>query len=111
MHLSSILGDFALPFHAVYSGTKTFNRVFGRMIYTTKANNPPDTLIVSPSAVTTGMTEYLKDQTTVEPEQVVFGLFRSLGLRPYYETNGAFWHCFQGVSMKSTPHLLSHLTR
>lgn len=92
VHLSSLLGSMPLPFYDVYSGTKTFNRVFGRMIYATKSGNAPDTLIVSLCKTTTPMTNYAKDPSTVEPEQVVFGLTRELGNSEYAETNGAYWH-------------------
>jgi short-subunit dehydrogenase len=81
-----------LPFHGVYSGTKAFNRVFGRMIYMGKYPVSPDTLIVKPGLVTTGMTDYHKDLTSVEPEQTVNGMVREMGLRGYSETYGAFWH-------------------
>ena len=67
VHLSSILGDMPLPFYGVYSGTKTFNRIFGSLIYTTKAGKKPDTLIVKPGKTTTPMTGYARDATTVDP--------------------------------------------
>jgi len=67
VHLSSFLGDLPLPFYGVYSGTKTFNRIFGSLTYSTKAGNKPDTLIVKPSKTTTPMTGYARDATTVDP--------------------------------------------
>ncbi len=62
------------------------------MIYMGKYPVSPDTLIVKPGLVTTGMTDYHKDLTSVEPEQTVNGMVREMGLRGYSETYGAFWH-------------------
>jgi short-subunit dehydrogenase len=56
VHLSSILGETALPFHGVYSGTKTFNRVFGKLMSSNHKTNKAETLVVKPSGITTGMT-------------------------------------------------------
>jgi short-subunit dehydrogenase len=101
IHMSSIVGDLHLPFHAIYGGTKAFNRVFGKTFSSGWKTNTPDTLVVKPSLVSTGMTGYHKDPSGVEPEDVVRGIMRELGggggdlsvSQDYRETNGAFWHC------------------
>ena len=111
VHLSSILGDMSLPFHGVYSGTKTFNKVFSRMIYMGKYPSAPDTLIVKPGIVTTGMTDYHKDLSSAEPEDTVLGVTREMGLRTYGETNGAFVHSIMGESGSYTPDFAMHLFR
>ncbi len=111
VHLSSILGDLPLPFYAVYSGTKTFNKVFGRLIYATKGGNSPDTLIVKPSKTTTQMTDYAKDATTVDPVDVVHGMCKELGLRRYGETYGAWLHNVHGLSSLYIPKVVRHLAR
>ena len=114
VHFSSILGDMGLPYHALYSGTKTFNRVFGRLTYQNQLTNPPDTLIVKPSTTTTAMTGYQKDVTSVLPEEVALGMFRELGLddnKRYSETGGAFKHCVQGASIKYVPDIANHVMR
>jgi len=111
VHLSSILGYMPLPFYDVYSGTKIFNRVFGGLVHATKSGNTPDTLIVSPGKTTTPMTHYAKDGTTVDPEEVVFGMCRELGHRTYAEVNGAFWHNVQGGFSMYFPQVVYHKMR
>jgi short-subunit dehydrogenase len=111
VHLSSILGDMSLPFHGVYSGTKTFNKVFGRMVYLGKYPKSPDTLIVKPGIVTTGMTDYHKDATSANPEQTVHGITREMGLRACGETNGAFVHQIMGENLAYTPEFVMHFIR
>ena len=108
VHLSSILGDMSLPFHGVYSGTKTFNKVFGRMVYMGKYPQAPDTLIVKPGIVATGMTEYHRDPMSAEPEDTVYGVTREMGLRGYGETNGAFIHTILGESSAYNPEFVMH---
>jgi short-subunit dehydrogenase len=108
VHLSSILGDMSLPFHGVYSGTKTFNKVFGRMVYMGKYPSSPDTLVVKPGIVTTGMTDYHRDPTSADPEDTVLGVTREMGLRAYGETNGAFVHSVMGESRAYTPDFVMH---
>ena len=111
IHLSSILGDFGLPFYAVYSGTKTFNRVFGMLTHYTKAGNTPDTLIVKPSKTSTQMIDYARDSTSVEPVEVVHGMCKELGLKSYAETNGAWAHNVQGASFRYFPKPVQHLMK
>lgn len=108
VHLSSILGDMSLPFHGVYSGTKTFNKIFGRMIYLGKYPTAPDTLIVKPGIVTTGMTDYHKDASSADPTETVHGISREMGLRACGETNGAFVHQVLGESGAYTPEFMMH---
>lgn len=56
VHFSSIIADVDLPFHAVYCGTKAFNKVFGKVTSENHHTNKADTLVVKPAGVTTGMT-------------------------------------------------------
>ncbi|CDW89675.1 short chain dehydrogenase reductase family protein [Stylonychia lemnae] len=107
VHLSSILSQLPLPFHAQYSATKRFNDVFGKMFgqtanhYGLIFDKQIDTLIVRPSGVTTPMTQFQQDPLFVKPGQVSFGELRAVGVQD--DTNGAYWHCIQGESQKYLP--------
>ena len=71
----------------------------------------PDTLIVKPGIVSTGMTDYHRDPTSAEPEDTVHGVSREMGLRGYGETNGAFVHSIMGESGSYTPDFIMHVIR
>eukprot|EP00347_Sterkiella_histriomuscorum_P019711 403340581 len=108
VHFSSILSQMPLPFHAVYSGTKRFNQVFGDCVAVSsnhwskmRRQKQIDQLIVQPSGVTTNMTQYHEDPMFVKPGQVSYGLLRDLGIKT--QSNGAFWHQLQGDGTKYLP--------
>jgi len=109
VHLSSVLGELDLPFHGVYAGTKTFNRVFGRLMSWNHKTNKAETLVVKPAGMTTGMTQNHRDPSFVEPIDAVHGIMRELGTSPgYHETYGALLHGLIGNQAKYFPHFALH---
>ena len=109
IHVSSVIGDIDLPFHGVYSGTKTFNRVFGKLTSENHRTNKAETLILKPAGITTGMTQNYKDPSFVDPEDVTFGMLRELGTsQGYHESNGAFLHSLQGAGINYIPQFIAH---
>ena len=75
----------------VYCGTKRFNEVFTKMstFFIKKEKNyysdcssclnMIDNLIVKPSRVSTGMNNYSKGRSIIEPNEVAYGILRELG--------------------------------
>ena len=109
VHVSSVLSDISLPFHGVYSGTKTFNKVFGHLMSWNHKTNKAETLLVKPAGMTTGMTQHYTDPTFVQPSAAVHGIFRELGTSPgYHETYGALLHVSIGNQAKYFPHFALH---
>jgi short-subunit dehydrogenase len=117
IHLSSLLGDVAFPFYGTYSGTKTFNRVFGKLMHENQRTNKPDTLIVKPGGILTNMTKGHQSSSYVPPEDVIQGMFREIGINwwgcgyGYREVNGCMNHNLLGFQMAISPSFVKHWFR
>lgn len=84
VHLSSMLGENAGPFYAVYSGTKFYNKIFGRL---TSNSCNADTLVVMSSGISTSMTNHKKSFGILEPEVVTNGILKNLGLSNFSKSS------------------------
>ena len=100
-----------MPFLAVYSGTKTYNKKFSEIInfhnWTSHTAKHVDTLVVKPGSVSTAMNNFKKGYDVVTPEAVSKGTFTELGIHHY--TNGGLRHAATSTFLGLTPNPLIHL--
>ena len=78
IHVSSILADNdgVFPSLAIYSGTKLFNQIFGKLL--DHKSRKFKTCILKPSTVTTKLTNFRENERSVMPNDVAVDTLRNM---------------------------------